>query len=136
MKSSEVNYAIVISSATLLLLTYVSLLLACIDSCCTFVLLVLIYVSHDKQSVNYQTSLRIIFEKASSRLFPTYFTIIHSFIDFLLLLSIFHWVCFPFCSSGGIRDGVEFLILLRLWRITRIINGKQYSIAQQPYHSR
>ena len=44
MKSSEVNYAIVISSATLLLLTYVSLLLACIDSCCTFVLLVLIYV--------------------------------------------------------------------------------------------
>uniref|UniRef100_A0A7M6DQ29 Voltage-gated hydrogen channel 1 n=2 Tax=Clytia hemisphaerica TaxID=252671 RepID=A0A7M6DQ29_9CNID len=29
-----------------------------------------------------------------------------------------------FLSSGGLKDGVEFLVLLRLWRITRIINGR------------
>ncbi|XP_057308502.1 voltage-gated hydrogen channel 1-like isoform X2 [Hydractinia symbiolongicarpus] len=33
-----------------------------------------------------------------------------------------------FLSSGGLKDGVEFLILLRLWRITRIINGIIVSI--------
>jgi len=27
-----------------------------------------------------------------------------------------------FLSPGGIKDGIEFLVLLRLWRITRIIN--------------
>ncbi|XP_066932726.1 voltage-gated hydrogen channel 1-like isoform X2 [Clytia hemisphaerica] len=33
-----------------------------------------------------------------------------------------------FLSSGGLKDGVEFLVLLRLWRITRIINGIVVSI--------
>jgi len=39
---------------------------------------------------------------------------------------IFHFFFFFFFSAGGLKDGIEFLVLLRLWRITRIINGNCY----------